>query len=253
MIRAILVDDEIGALETLSGMLDLFCKEVQVVGKASSANQARDLIQKFDPDLIFLDIRMPFENGFDLLESLDSQTFHVIFVTAYNNYALKAIKFSALDYLLKPINVDELQTAVKKAAKANSSREQFDVLKAHQLNDKHEQIMLPFKDGFRVISIREILRFEGERNYTHVYFLNGDHLLVAKTLKEYEELLREYEFFRAHQSHIINMKCVKGYVNGRGGKIQLIDNTEVDLARSRKKEFLKFFDTDMKRDYLANS
>ncbi len=253
MIKAILVDDEKGALETLSGMLDLFCKEVQVLGKASSANQARDLIKTFNPDLVFLDIRMPFENGFDLLESLGNHRFHVIFTTAYNNYALKAIKFSVLDYLLKPIHAEELQRAVSKVSKASVSKEQYSILKAHQLNNKHEQIVLPHKEGFQVVNIREILRFEGDRNYTNVHFLNRDQLLVAKTLKEYEELLKDYDFFRVHQSNIINMKCVKGYVNGRGGKIQLIDNTEVDLARSRKKEFLKFFKTEMKNDHLANN
>ncbi|TGV01184.1 LytR/AlgR family response regulator transcription factor [Flavivirga rizhaonensis] len=241
MIRAILVDDEKGALETLSGMLSLFCKEVLILGKASSANEARDLIKEFNPDLVFLDIRMPFENGFDLLESIDSYTFHVIFTTAYNNYALKAIKFSALDYLLKPINVEELQRAVSKISKIAVNKEQYNVFKAHQLDHEHEQILLPSKNGFQVVNYHEILRFEGERNYTHVYFLNGNRLLVAKTLKEYEELLRDYGFFRVHQSNIINMKCVKGYINGRGGKIQLIDNTQVDLARSRKKEFLTFF------------
>ncbi|MDO5977955.1 LytR/AlgR family response regulator transcription factor [Flavivirga spongiicola] len=241
MIRAILVDDEKGALETLSGMLSLFCKEVQVLGKAASANEARDLIKKYHPDLVFLDIRMPFENGFDLLESIDRHTFHVIFTTAYNNYALKAIKFSVLDYLLKPIDVEELQRAVSKVSKIAVNKEQYSVFKAHQLNHEHEQILLPYKNGFQVVNYHEILRFEGERNYTYVYFLNGKRLLVAKTLKEYEELLKDYGFFRVHQSNIVNMKCVKGYINGRGGKIQLIDNTEVDLARSRKKEFLTFF------------
>ncbi len=241
MIKAILVDDEKGALETLSGMLNLFCKDVQILGKASSANEARSLIKEFNPDLVFLDIRMPYENGFDLLESIGNHTFHVVFTTAYNNYALKAIKFSALDYLLKPINVEELQRAVSKVSKIVINKEQYNVFKAHQLNSKHEQIVLPHKNGFQVVNYNEILRFEGDRNYTNVYFLNGKQFLVAKTLKEYEELLKDHNFFRVHQSNIINIKCVKGYIKGRGGKIQLIDNTEVDLARSRKKEFLTIF------------
>lgn len=241
MIRTIIVDDEKGAQETLSGMLNLFCKDVQILGMASSANEARSLIKELNPDLIFLDIRMPFENGFDLLESLDNHDFHVIFTTAYNNYALKAIKFSVLDYLLKPINVEELQKAVSKISKITVNKSQYNIFKAHQLNHKHEQIVLPHKEGFQIVNYREILRFEGERNYTNVYFLNGEQLLVAKTLKEYEELLSEHNFFRVHQSNIINMNCVKAYIKGRGGKIQLIDNTEVDLARSRKKEFLALF------------
>lgn len=243
MIKTILIDDEQGALETLSGMLNLFCKDVQVLGKASSASKARELIKKFNPDLIFLDINMPFENGFDLLESLEDHDFHVIFTTAHNNYALKAIKFGVLDYLLKPIDFKDLQKAVAKVPKRRTSKSQYNVFKAHKLDDKSEQIILPHKEGFKIVSYKEILRFEGERNYTKIYFINGEQLLVAKTLKEYEELLRDYDFFRVHQSHIVNMNCIKGYINGRGGKIQLIDNTEVDLARSRKKEFLQRFES----------
>ena len=239
MIKAILVDDEKGALETLSGMLNLFCKEVQILGKASSANKARELIKKLNPDLVFLDVNMPFESGFDLLESLEHHNFHVIFITAYNNYALKAIKFGVLDYLLKPINVKDLQDAVAKVPKKRISRSQYSVFKAHKLDHNNEQIILPHKDGLKIVSYKEILRFEGERNYTKIHFINSEQLLVAKTLKEYEELLSDYNFFRVHQSNIINMDCIKGYINGRGGKIQLIDNTEVDLARSRKKEFLQ--------------
>ncbi|WP_203257999.1 LytR/AlgR family response regulator transcription factor [Hyunsoonleella ulvae] len=243
MIKTILVDDEKGALETLTGMLKLFCKDVQILGKASSANTARELIEKFNPDLIFLDINMPFENGFDLLGSLEHHDFHVIFTTAHNNYALKAIKFGVLDYLLKPINFKELQEAVAKVPRRKISKSQYNIFRAHQLDDKHEQIVLPHKEGYRIVNYKEILRLSGERNYTKIYFLNGEQLLVAKTLKEYEELLGSHNFFRVHQSNIINMNCVKGYINGRGGVIQLIDDTEVDLARSRKKEFLQLLES----------
>lgn len=243
MIKTILIDDEKGALETLSAMLDMFCKEVQILGSVSSANDARELIKKLNPDLIFLDVNMPFENGFDLLESLENHNFHVIFTTAYNNYALKAIKFGVLDYLLKPIDFKELQKAVAKVPKKAVTKSQYGIFKAHQLNHESEQIVLPHKDGFKVVSYKEILRFEGERNYTKIYFINGEYLLVAKTLKEYEELLGDFNFFRVHQSNIINMNCIKAYIKGRGGKIQLVDNSEVDLARSRKKEFLKLLDS----------
>jgi len=237
------VDDEQGALETLSSMLQLFCDNVQILGKATSVAEGRFLIKQFHPDLVFLDIRMPFENGFDLLESMEVQEFHVIFTTAYNNYALKAIKFSALDYLLKPINVDELKQAVAKVASSKVDKTQYSVFRAHQLDHNDEQLVLPYKDGFRVVNCREIIRFEGERNYSRAHFLNGDKLLVAKTLKEFENFLSSCNFFRVHQSNIINMNCVKGYKKGRGGTIELINGVEVELARSRKQEFLSRFNS----------
>lgn len=240
MIRAILIDDEKGAIETLSRMLNVFCKYVQILGVAYSAQEARDLIAKTNPDLIFLDIKMPNETGFDLLQSLKNKTPHIIFTTAHSNYALKAIKFSALDYLLKPINVKELQDAVLKIYNVEeSNKERYEVFKSHKLGKNPEQIVLPYKEGFRIVNCNEILRFEGERNYSRVYFLNGSKLLVAKTLKEFEELLGDLGFFRAHQSNLINMKCVKEYIKGRGGKIRLIDGSEIDLARSRKQNFFK--------------
>ncbi len=243
MIKAILVDDEKGAIETLSGMLNMFCSNVQVIGKAYSVIEARVLIKELSPDLVFLDVNMPFENGFDLLQSLDDYNFHVIFTTAYNNYALKAIKFGALDYLLKPIDFKELEKAVAKINKVGLNKSQYKIFKAHQLDDKEEQIVLPHKSGFKIVNYSEILRLEGDRNYTKIYFINGEQLLVAKTLKEYEELLSDYGFFRVHQSNIVNMNCIRGYISGRGGKIQLIDNSEVDLARSRKKTFLKLLES----------
>ena len=243
MIKAIIVDDEKGAQETLSSMLNMFCSNVQILGIASSVNEAKDLIEQFSLDLVFLDIKMPFENGFSLLESLGNYNFHVIFTTAYSNYALKAIKFSALDYLLKPLNFVELRKAVSKVTKKSINKEQFEILKKHHLNQKEERVVLPYKGGYRITNCCEILRFKGERNYSRVYFINGEELLVARTLKEFEELTNNLGFFRAHQSHLINMRCVINYKKARGGKIELINKTEIDLARNRKKEFLKILES----------
>lgn len=242
MLKTLIVDDELGARQTLSGMLNQYCPEIQIVGMASNVREARTLIKEKNPDLIFLDIQMPFESGFDLLDSLDSYPFHIVFTTAYNNYALKAIKFSALDYILKPINLDELIAAVGKASKTTINTDQFSILRAHQNDENEERIVLRFKDGFRVVNCREIVRFEGDRNYSWVHLVNGEKTLVAKTLKEFEELLTKYNFFRVHQSHLINLKCVREYIKGRGGTIRLIDGSEVDLARSRKQDFLNYFE-----------
>lgn len=238
---AIIVDDEEGARKTLVAMLKRFCPEVQIIGEASTVKQARRLIKEYQPKLLFLDIKMPYETGFDLLESVTEYSFHVIFTTAYNNYAIKAIKFSAIDYLLKPIEVKELQRAVKKAVNSKISLAQLEVLKSHQFNNENEKIVLPFKEGFKVVNCQEIVRLEGARNYTWIYFINGNRILVAKTLKEYEELLTDYGFLRIHQSHLINLKCVAEYIKGRGGKVKLIDNSIVEVARSKKQLLLSHF------------
>ncbi len=242
MITAIIIDDEYGARVTLLAMLNQFCVNVQVLGEAESAKEARELIIKVKPDLVFLDIRMPFENGFDLIESLNKFDFRIIFTTAFNNYALKAIKYSALDYLLKPININELQKAVEKISiKSLVHKEQYEVFRAHQINQQEKQVVLPFKDGFKVVDCREIVQIEGNRNYSWVHFIDGNKILVSKTLKEFEELFLKSNFFRVHQSNIINLKCIRGYKKGRGGIIELINGNEVVLARSKKQEFLSFF------------
>ncbi len=242
MLKAIIVDDERGAQETLLSMLKMFCPNVQVLDVASSVSEAKALIETYSLDLVFLDIRMPFENGFSLLEALGTYDFHVIFTTAYNNYSLKAIKFSALDYLLKPINYIELKQAVDKVAQRPKNKKQYEILKIHQQNENDGRIVLPYKRGYRIAECKEILRLKGERNYSRVFFVNGEELLVAKTLKELEELLVDFGFFRTHQSHIINLQCVKDYQKGKSGKIKLINNSEVELARNRKQDFLKLLD-----------
>lgn len=242
MIKAIIIDDEYGARLTLMGMLKLFCPSIHVLGEAKSSFEGRELIRKVNPNIVFLDIKMPFESGFDLLESLEEQNFHVIFTTAYNNYALKAIRFSALDYLLKPIKVKDLQRSVEKASTNLVNKEQYNVFKAHQINEHDQQIVLPLKDGFKVIDCIEIVQVEGSRNYSWVHFINGEKVLVARTLKEFEDIFSKDIFFRVHQSNIINIKCVRGYKKGRGGIVELINGNEVALARSRKQEFLTIFD-----------
>lgn len=238
MIKTIIIDDEVSAQETLAGMLKVFCPDVMVLGIAGSANSARELVKEYNPDLIFLDIKMPFENGFEFLESLEELRFNIIFTTAYNNYALKAIKFSALDYLLKPINVDELVLAVKKASKRTIHIDQYQILKEYQQNPNSNRIVLPYKSGIRIVNSIEIIRIEGVRNYSRVHLINSEKILVAKTLKEFEQLLDFSLFYRVHQSNIVNLKCVTAYIKGRGGQIQLIDNSIINLARSRKQEFI---------------
>lgn len=246
MIKAVIIDDEKSAREILSGMLKNYCPEVEITGMANSVKKGIELIQKLQPDLVFLDIKMPLGSGFDLLESIAKINFEVIFTTAYDQYALKAIKFSALDYLLKPIDVLELKAAVKKVSESKSQ---------HLLNKKLEtfienitaknkqltKIVIPLSDGFKVIEVKDIIRCQSDRNYTNIFIADGSKILSSRTLKDFEELLSEYNFFRIHQSHLINLNKVKFYGKGRGGQVELSDGSTVDIARSKRAEFIKRF------------
>ncbi len=246
MIKAVIIDDEHSARETLSGMLAKFCPEVMIAGMADSAQEGINVIQNYQPQLVFLDVQMPFGSGFDLLEALPNINFEVIFTTAYNQYALKAIKFSALDYLLKPIDVKELKAAVEKVQlQANDQTSNIKLANfienVNNNDDTTRKIVLPTAKGFSVVAIKDIIRCESDRNYTWIHFRDGPSLLATRSLKDFEELLVEYQFFRVHQSHLINLDCVKHYNRGRGGQVALSDGSQVDVARSKRDEFVKMF------------
>jgi len=241
MLKAIIVDDELGARETLTAMLNKFCPDIQVLATAESAPAGVRIIEEFKPDIVFLDVRMPVQSGFELLHALKERSFHVIFTTAYVDYAVRAIKYSALDYLLKPINPKELVEAVKKCRNTEHHEERFEVFSDHQKDEGGEKIVLPHKDGFRIVYFKEIVRFEGSRNYSWVYLISGEKILVSKTLRYFEDLLVLKGFMRVHQSHLINKSCVRSYFSGRGGTVELIDGSSVPIARSRKKEFVQEF------------
>ncbi|NCB08802.1 MAG: response regulator transcription factor, partial [Bacteroidia bacterium] len=210
-IKSIIVDDEKHGRENLAGILRQYCPEVDLVGEADSVETAFSLIQRINPDLVFLDIEMPKSNGFQLLERLSDFRFEVIFVTAYDNYAIKAIRFSAADYILKPINLNDLKVAVSKVAlriqqKQENLRMKYLVYNISQ--PQNPRIGLPTGDRIEFVEVHKIVRCQGEGNYTHIYFEGNRHLLVAKTLVEFEDLFSEFSFIRVHKTHLVNLNHV---------------------------------------------
>lgn len=246
MIEAVIIDDEKSARDTLKGLVRQFCPEVQLIGEAASANQAHQLIEARKPALLFLDIRMPFGNGLDLLKAYEHPGFEVIFTTAYSEYALHALRLSALDYLLKPIDIGELQEAVRKAAKALALRQRNEryitLLSNLDAPAQQQRVVLPFSGGYQVSSFSEIVRLEASKNYSWVVFANGERLLCSRTLKDFEGVLAEHGFLRVHQSHLVNTRFIRTYHKGRGGTLTLSNGEEIEVARSRKQELLKFID-----------
>jgi len=235
-ITAVIIDDEKRVREALYGIVKKYCTNIKVLGLASSADQGKDLIKDTSPDLVFLDVQMTDKTGFDMLREMEHINFHIIFVTSFDKYALKAIKYSALDYLLKPINIADLQMAI---AKIEVKEENVSVF-LENLNNPLEskKIVIRHSKGIRYAYDSEIIRCQSDGNYSNVYFKDESSLFVAKTLKEFEELLPKEHFIRVHQSHIINIAYVKEYRNGRGGSLDMLNGDSVIVARSRKKEVL---------------
>jgi len=241
-IKSIIVDDEKHGRENLAGILSQYCPDVEVLGEAASVDAAILLIQEFNPDLVFLDIEIPKANGFQLLEYFKDFRFEVIFVTAYGNYAIKAIRFSAADYILKPININDLKGAVEKVSKRIRQKQENLRLKQLVYNlgqPGNPRIGLPTGDRIEFVEVGQIIRCQGEGNYTHLYFEGGKHLLVAKTLVEFEDLLGEYSFIRVHKAHLVNLKHVTAYVKTDGGILHLSNGDKVAVSRRRKEDVLK--------------
>jgi two-component system LytT family response regulator len=246
MIKAILIDDEVHCLDTLNMLVSDFCPEIQVIEQCVSPKKGLEAISKNQPDLVFLDIEMPMMNGFELLEQFKEIPFSVIFTTSYDQYAIKAIRFSALDYLLKPVDPKELVTAVHKVQlhKAPPSVEQFRML-MDQIQHKEtgfKKIAVPTFDGFELIPVEEVIRCEADDNYTHIFLKTKNKITACRTLKEMEEQLQDFSFFvRVHHSWIVNLNEVTKYVRGEGGYLIMSDNSTVNVSRSRKDSLLKWF------------
>ncbi len=243
MIRSVIIDDEPRNVRLLKGMLDEFCPEVEVIGEAANVPDGKKLILTKEPELVFLDIEMPYGNGFDLLDSMKSVEFEVIFITAFDKYVLRAFKYSALDYLLKPVNIDDLQIAVHNAVerkKKTSINHQISILMENLQKPQPElqKIAIPSLSGFDFISVSEIIRCQAEGAYTVIFLTANRKKIVSKSIKEYENLLPEDIFSRIHHSHLVNLSFVKRYNKGRGGYIELEDGTELEVAARKKDEFL---------------
>ena len=246
-IKAIIVDDEQHCIDALQTMLAKKCPEVTVLAGVNSVKAARELIDELHPDLVFLDVEMPHQNGFELLKLFDRINFDVIFTTAYEQYALKAIKFNALDYLLKPFSVKELQDAVQKCVShrngpvqeaGNNPLEVF-LQNMKTLHQTHKKIALPTINGLVFMPVQNIVRCESTGNYTRIFFTDKKNLMVSRPLKEFEELLTDVDFFRVHNSHLINLQQMQSYIQGEGGFALMSDGTQVEVSRRRKADFLK--------------
>jgi two-component system LytT family response regulator len=246
MIKAIIIDDELHCQDTLSLLLKEYYPDVRITDHCSSAKQGLEAIGKNKPDLIFLDIEMPGMNGFEMLEQFTEIPFAVIFTTSYDQYAIKAIRFSALDYLLKPIDPNELVTAIKRVQEQRHlpMAEQFQML-LKQINGKNSgfhKIAVPTAEGFELIPAENALYCEANDNYTHFYLKNKSKIIACRTLKEIEEQLQDFNFFvRVHHSYIVNLNEVTKYVRGEGGYLIMSDGSSVSVSRSRKETLMKFF------------
>ena len=246
MIRAVIIDDERNALEVLQLQLQQYCKEVEILAICQGGKAGIEAIQNLKPDVVFLDIEMPHINGFEVLHQTQNQDYKVIFTTAYDQFAVKAFKFSAIDYLLKPIDILDLQHAVEKAKKETenySLAEKFQSL-LRQLQPQvkpTQKIALPDGNMLKFYDRDEILRIESDSNYSHVFLTNGKKITLSKTLKDVEESIKGEPFCRIHQSHIININFIDKVDKGENAYVVMKDGTSITISRSRKDQFLDLF------------
>ena len=247
-LKVFVIDDEYQGRNILCKMLAEYFPDIIITGEASTVKEGVEGIKKANPDLVLLDIEMTDGTGFDVLQQLENRDFRIIFVTAHDEYALKAFRFNAVDYLIKPIILTELQEAIDKATgylpeKKFASDEQLENLARHILNPKkvHDKIAVPTSDGFVLITINDILFCHANGNYTEFHLLNNKQLLSSYTLKQYHELLIDQNFFRAHRSYLINLAHVKMYKRGDGGTVIMNDGSEIEISKQNKEAFLQFF------------
>jgi two-component system, LytTR family, response regulator len=245
--KALLIDDEPKNNRILSTLINDFCEDISTIRDAHSIEEALETIEKYKPDIIFLDIEMPNGNAFDLLDRLTKITFQIIFVTAFESYSLKAIKYNALDYLLKPVNIEDLQEAVKKAIN-NTNLKNIDLQVKSLLqnisatNSNILKIALQTMDGLEFVKTEDIMHIKAEGNYSVFHLKNKISITTSKNIKEYEGILPQPIFHRVHHAHIVNINYVKKYFKGRGGYLLLEDETTVEVSTRRKSDFLSKFE-----------
>jgi two-component system LytT family response regulator len=247
MITALLIDDDQNLRNGMKGLLARYAPEIQILGEADAVKTGIEAIEKFKPQVVFLDIQLGDGTGFDILEQLalrnGKSTSHIVFITAHEQYAIKAFRFSALDFLLKPVDPEELQKVVEKiknVLRQNEGYAHIDLLleNIRKKVDHFKRIALSTSDGIHLFEISDIIRCESEDNYTKFYIKNSKPILISKTLKEYEELLAEHGFERIHQSHLINLSYLKSYIKKDGGYVVMADNSNLPISQ-RKKERLQ--------------
>jgi two-component system, LytTR family, response regulator len=243
-VKAILIDDEEHCITTLLWSLKEYCSDVKVVATARNGADGIFLINHHKPDLIFLDIEMPIMNGIDMLEEMNDINFDIIFVTAYDRYAVNAIRLNALDYLLKPVDKDELINAIDRVKQKQTltTKKQIEKLNESRKNKISDRIALSTQAGLQFIKLTDIMRIEGDGNYCYFFLSDKKKILISKKLGDVENTLMDNDmFFRSHKSHIINLRYVERYVRGEGGEIVMNDSTVITLSRNKKDEFLERF------------
>lgn len=246
MIKAVIVDDELKAQKNLFNLIREYTPQVEVMAMEGSVEDGKSAILKFKPEIVFLDVEMENETGFDLLESMEEIDFDVVFVTAHDEYAIRAFKISALDYLLKPINIEELVEAVKKVEQKKGggiNQERIDLILENlsKKNSRIEKIVLPTLESLIFVQVEDIIRCESLDNYTNFHLKSGKVILVSKNIKYYEDILEDHNFFRVHRSHLINLNYIKEYYKGEGGYVIMSDSSDVPVSRRKKTQFLNKF------------
>lgn len=241
-IRTVIVDDELIARDVLAGYLKKYCPMVELVGQAQHIKEAVPMLHELQPQLVLLDVEMPFGNAFDILEACEGLQFETVFITAYAEYSIKALNRSAAYYILKPIDITELIAAVNKVQetllRAEALNRNSILLQNLKLKPEQQQIVLPTMQGFDVIKTATITKLQAKGNFTELYFADGSHKLICKFLKHFDDLL-EAPFIRVHRSFIVNMQCIKAYSKGSGGYITLLDGSEIEVSPSYKEQLLK--------------
>lgn len=247
MINAIIIDDEEDGREALRIAVERYCPEVSIIQVCDIPEKGIEAIQNLSPDLVFLDVQMPRMSGFDVLQQVGPISFEVIFVSAYDKYAIKAIKFSALDYLLKPIDVDDLIHAIRKVKerlhqKSNAYQYQSVLNNVQHKSGKISRLAVPSSEGIDFFDIDDVIYCEADGNYTSVYLVGSPKKLISRNLKEFENILMDSGFCRVHHSFLINIRHVQKYVKGEGGYVIMSSGQKVDISRRKKEEFLRLLD-----------
>jgi two-component system LytT family response regulator len=242
-LKTIVIDDEPDSVDFIISIIGEYCPELEVAGKAYSGDEGVRIIEETGPDLVFLDVEMPKGTGFDLLTRFTVKEFDVVFITAFNHYAIKAIKFSAVDYILKPVNINEFIEAVEKVVRKRSDasvrgNDNIRILLENLKSATPSRLAIPTSDGMEYINPRDIIRVEADRSYSWFYLTGNRKLLVSRHLKEFQDLLGDRYFFRSHNSFLINLKHVRKYVRREGGYIEMQDGAQVPVSRNRKDIFL---------------
>ncbi len=240
-LRVIIADDEQTSRDLIERYVEKYCTNLDVISKAVDAKDAIAQIKKFKPDLVFLDVEMPFGNAFDVLEQTEELDYQTIFITAYSDYAIKALNYSAAYYILKPISIDELVTAVEKVqamAQEDNFTELKKVLQSNLASDSIERIVLPNQSGFEIIDANQIIRIAGNGNYSDIYLADGKKKTISKTLKFFEKLEENKNIIRVHKSHIVNTNYIAAYKKGRGGILVMSDDSEVEVSARLKATLL---------------